>query len=426
MLSRFVTVLALVTSSVFALTVGRAPAAQADELREVELLVIDTAGKPIEAYGWSLNVTSPRSMWSSAEPIKPRPAGRAKLSVPKPPAVVTIEPRAERYRAAASVTLPADLKGQPLRIQMTPLNEVVGRVLVEGVAVAGAQVELVQRDLNRLGDELVPGWWDGMYYATGRNVVTTDEQGGFRIQNDFPQLRYFAHAWLPGCSDAVAGPVTLGGPPVTVELGAGSSIEGRVLVKEGKSAAGVEVLVYRKKIDGLTSELGLAFKTTIDAEGRWKVDSLAPGLWMVALRVLNPAAVGLDGPGIQRCADVPWIFDAPRASTAHVELDLRSETLCTLDGALKVGDLIRTGSAELLLEPPLALSTSLSGVGAEGRFLLRARQPGRYRLVIRAGPTAGADKPVTDVVELAPGANTWKRELAPESWQARGVRLDKP
>ncbi len=193
------------------------------------------------------------------------------------------------------------------------------------------------------------------------------------------------------------------------------------------SPEGIEVEVYRKEVrkPGLESDLALVFSTNADASGRWKVDSLAAGPWLVKLRIPGTIAsdVGFDSPFLERCIDVPWIFDVPKGATARADIDLRTETLCTLDGTLTVGDNIKEGYAQLLLEPPLALTTAFGGVEA-GRFELVARRPGRYRLLINAGPGHDQYKVITDLIDLVPGKNQWHRDLPVDQWDGNGIRID--
>ena len=121
--------------------------------------------------------------------------------------------------------------------------------------------------------------------------------------------------------------------------------------------------------------------------------------------------------------DVPWIFDVSSGASAHANIDLRTETLCTLEGLISVGDDIPVGRAQLLLEPPLALATAFGSVEA-GRFELVARRPGRYRIAVNAGADEFESKVITELIDLAPGKNEWKRELPADQWRGDGIRLD--
>jgi hypothetical protein len=148
---------------------------------------------------------------------------------------------------------------------------------------------------------------------------------------------------------------------------------------------------------------------------------------MVRLRIPDPlaTAAGLDAEFALRCESVPWIFDVPKSASARADIDLRSETLCTLEGNLSDGVYIKQGIAELLLEPPIALVTATSGVQS-GSFKIVARRPGRYRILVNAGPDIGESKVITDLIDLVPGRNEWKRDLPADLRKLAGIRLDHP
>lgn len=202
-----------------------------------------------------------------------------------------------------------------------------------------------------------------------------------------------------------------------------------MILPNAHSPEGIEVEAYRKDmmLPDLGSDLGLVFRTKADSSGHWKIDSLAVGPWLLRLRIPEPmaTAVGFDAQFVERCEKVPWIFDVPKSSTARADIDLRTETLCTLEAHVSVGDYIKGGFAQLVLEPPLALVTATCGVASE-RFEFVARRPGRYRIVVHAGPDIGEPKVITDIVELVPGKTLWKRDLPADQWKGDGIRLDRP
>ncbi len=408
--------LALFCSAVFAYASARV------EQRNIEIQVVDREGAPIEEFGWLLVLQSPSSQSSVPEAIQARPGGRATLHVPDGRA--TLEIRTERFKAPAPVVLPERAPTQALRITLFPRPALCGRVLFEGVSVPGATVELVRREPNRFGEQLFGGYWSGLYTASGRNSAQTDESGSFRYAFDFPPPEFYVHAWAPGFAEGFAGPVRDYNAPIEVSLSVGATLEGRLLLPSDRHAQGLVVEVFRKRLDAVTSALGTSFKVQADVEGRWSVDSLGAGPWMVRVMVSNPAAVGLDPLVAKRCFDVPWLFDVVADSTAHVELDLAADTFCTLEAQLKIGVLVNSGYAELFLEAPLALNPTVAPIDTTGHFTLRTRRAGHYRIIVHPGIGNGVDRFVTDVVELALGTNAWNKELTPATWTGRGVRFD--
>jgi hypothetical protein len=120
----------------------------------------------------------------------------------------------------------------------------------------------------------------------------------------------------------------------------------------------------------------------------------------------------------------PYVVTVADQATAQFDVMLGVDELCVLEGRISVGDRIREGYGELMLEGPLALRLGFCGVDSSGRFRLVARPRGIHRLVLNAGPGHHQYKTITDLVEVLPGPNMWERELPLERWVGKGVRLD--
>jgi hypothetical protein len=398
-------------------------------MREIEIFVSDPSGKPIEFYGWSVQDRPAESSRSEGESPTQHPGGRARIRVPV--GDVAIEIRSDPYKRQPPTPVSARETGSPIAIILQPTDSVTGQVLFEGRPVAGAAVELVQRDYNTLGDEVFPGYWNGLYKGLKEDSpLVADDQGFFTLPSDFPHIEYFAHAWAPGFAEGFAGPTRVGGKPVVVQLAKGSSIEGSILIPGGVPSTGIEVEAYRFPSDltDLYSELGRTFRATVDGQGAWKVDSLASGPWLIRLRLAGTIAAnaGLDADRVKRCFECPWQVQAVSAATTHFDIDLGVDDLCRLDGQLAIGDFIPSGRAELLLEPPIAACVASTHLDDSGRFTLVTRQPGRYRLAIHADADHYRRKVITDVVDVQIGQTNWVRNLPPSAWAGKGIRLDKP
>jgi hypothetical protein len=80
---------------------------------------------------------------------------------------------------------------------------------------------------------------------------------------------------------------------------------------------------------------------------------------------------------------------------------------------------IREGYAYLLLTGAQRLRIASSDVDSEGRFELSTRAPGRYRLVVHAGPQHHRYRLVTDLVTLVPGETVWERSLTLDDGRKR-------
>ena len=140
-----------------------------------------------------------------------------------------------------------------------------GRVLGDGHGVAGARVALHRA--------VAGGYWRNdfacRYDAAELRAVTCDDAGRFELTCPGTET-----VWLRASSPGwVAGELGLLDPPtadeLTLELTAGGSIEGRVLLPDGADATGVLV--------GVNHGDGHARTLRAGPDGRFRFDALPPG-----------------------------------------------------------------------------------------------------------------------------------------------------
>ena len=394
--------------------------------RELRLHVVDAQGDPVERYGWAVSVGEPVSFMTPGTRAGFHEGGYATLRVPERPFELEIRSDAHERKWAGEFT--PDALPDVVEVTLTSLPGVSGHVTFEGRAVPGAFVELVQRTPNFL-EGVVEGHWDGLYYGSKASNVLSDEDGAFRVPNDFPHLTYYVRAWAEGYAEGMSGPVKVGASGIHVELGEGGRVAGVVRVPRELPAGNIELEFYREQVDpvGLDSSFGKTFFTKTDEDGALAQPHLAPGEWLV--RVVPSGTLISDLGWSQAKIEAeshPHVVTVKEGETTHFDPTLGRDEVCVLEGRLSVGDEIREGYAKLMLERPLALDLDLASLEDGGRFRLIAREPGIYRLVVDAGPGHHSYKSVTDLVELVPGANKWERDLPVVFWQGEGVRLDRP
>ncbi len=164
---------------------------------------------------------------------------------------------------------------RPIRLRLIPPPSLPGRVVDRaGAPVAGASV-ILRRWLVTVQGLEIPDLSPKKTAtdAQGRFVVTGLEPGEHVLDISAPgYTRHYQHG--------VEIPETGASAPVEVELQPGTFLEGRVLDESGAPmrGAGVEV---DSDLQEQASFLGL---TTTDGNGRYRVESLAPGLADVAAR----------------------------------------------------------------------------------------------------------------------------------------------
>jgi len=397
---------------------------QLGRMRELVVHVIDSEGRPVPEFGWSSGVDLFSTRYEGDQ-SRPRPGGRATLRFPEKARVqLTIEvPGFEPQELDVgederelTVTLPR--VGRP---------EVSGRVTHHGQPVAGAHVDLVQRDSD-LVDDLIGRPESGLDYCTPGNCVTSDAQGTFRMPNEWPSYSYRARAWAKGFAPAYSSVFEGAASGLELELPDGGALEGRVRLPGNGENSGIALRAHRSDVlESMNCQVGRQFRTRTDVDGSYRFEGLARGNWLVSVELSPGQLQGLgwseaDG---KTCRETPFVFEEREGAITNADLDLHQPCgSCRLRGKLTVGDQITEGYVYLLLLGPQVMRFANGGVDSEGRFELATRAPGRYRLVVHAGPGHHRYRLVTDLVTLVPGETVWERSLTLTEWKEDGVRLD--
>ncbi|QDU68059.1 Nickel uptake substrate-specific transmembrane region [Planctomycetes bacterium Pla86] len=390
----------------------------------LRLHVVDDTGRPVERYGWGLSIDKPGSFVMTGSAPAFHEGGYATLRVPEHPFELEIRSDAHDRKEIGAFT--PDALPKVLEITLTSSQAISGYVTFQGRPVPDVFVELVQRTPNYL-DGVVEGHWNGLYYGLESSTTHTDQSGRFRIPNDFPHITYYARAWADGYAEGTSGPVKVGATGVHVELGVGGEIAGVVSVPRGLPPGGIELEFYREEIkaSSINTSVGKILRTITDDDGSYSQPHLDPGTWLVRV---HPSGTLLSDLGWSEAKveaeSHPYVVTVQDQDTTYFDIALGRDEPCILEGRISVGDKIREGYSELLLEGPFALDLDFSGVDEHGRFRLVARSSGKYRLVINAGPGHHQYKTITDLVELVPGTNAWERDLPVDQWTGEGIRLD--
>jgi hypothetical protein len=276
---------------------------------------------------------------------------------------------------------------------------IAGVVRAEGSPVPGAvvhaHVPVQGASLWELPEGLVSRVDPGVDAAT-----IADEQGRFFLPL-FTSGRFLVHASAPGraraASDWLEFPAGASLPELELELPPAGALEGRVLVAPGVEPSGLWIAAS----DGE----GHVELTQSGAEGAFRFDGLAPGAWQVR-RVragqertfLQLAERGGCRPLADEGEPVSDVRLGPGA-VARFDLDLRHEVPCRIEGRLAFGGAPASGWNAALAGSQVPLDT-------DGRFVLRASEPGRSWLVLWGG---AANLSVELVVTA--GTNVWELDL---------------
>lgn len=160
---------------------------------------------------------------------------------------------------------------------------------------------------------------------------------------------------------------------LVLDVVAPGAIEGRLHMLPGESVEG--------RIVGASNGSGMLRTTTTDAEGRYRLEGLAPGPYQVRPCTVPLAEWQALKPGSGRCVEpIEWDCRVESGAETRFDLELRDEGSCVLVGSLGafgsgpcVASLIRDGA-------PRA-----SGTFEDGAYRLAVREPGRYHLQLLLG-----------------------------------------
>jgi hypothetical protein len=367
----------------------------------IELHVVDQHGHAIELFGWEIIDYTPGARMETWVRDASHPSGIATAQVPEHQ--VRLRIRAPGLHETETEVIGPSSFPENLDITVPDLEVVSGFVQHAGRPVAGASVMLVEKEpdaCSGIASGLVSG-------CKGLLMTTTDEMGSFRIGSDFPGMPYFVRASMEGFAPGMAGPASTGDPPVVVDLCDGGTIEGRLRLADGHSPSGVEVELYRTDPAEWNLDAYGHFTATTASDGAFRFEHIEAGPWLVRLRVTKPSPFGPQPPSDQ----VPFVVEVTDTHVSVLDMDMsvgmaRLEAHATLAGkpwAKSWARILLIGEKALLLDQSLPDS--------EGRFTLRARAPGSYRLVLWGDHEhSGEPSEVSEVVALTRDGVPWNRD----------------
>lgn len=336
--------------------------------------------------------------------------GLARIQIPAQPFLVEID--ADGFELCRAGPWHPDRLPSTLEIVLTPLPGVRGAVAgPTGEPLGGADVaiyELARDDVilrhNGVFTRLVPD---------RRAAARTAADGSFALTLRTAG-RYVVRVEHPGFAPAELGPFDLdparGKRDLAVRLAEGGVLEGRVLVDEGESAAGV-ILVFNR---------GDAKARTLRtrADGTYRLEKLTPGPWQVAphdaeISDREYVTESTQGTG----AELPVSCVVRGGATTRFDVDLRKATVDvnTFVATLRIDGEAAVGWTSMLVGMEgewFGVPQGEASSGDSGRFVLRPREPGAYRLFL--GPPGGTDWDRIRVyaeVDVASTGSAWELDL---------------
>ncbi len=377
------------------------------EARWIEVAV-HADGEPVAEYELSAVHEEPGRHNVLEQARGPHPEGRTRLRVPNLSFAVEVD--AQGFALEQQGPFDPAAPPETLEFTLVPQPGIHGRVLAGDEPLAGALVELYEGawPQERI---LCMGYLSRVRPGTVEET-RTDDEGRF-VLHPRESGSYHVRAEAEGLAPGDLGPLdidpALGARDLEIVLGPGGALEGRVLLPPGRDPTGVIVAVNR----------GDAHPRTLrsDAEGRFRFEGLTPGPWQLLagkLEVLEGQG-GTSYSGTQRAIELPFNCEVLEGRTTRADLDLRDWRPSEIRGELLVNgqparDWIvtaRPGDEFTTVGPPPS-----TAVDARGSFTLSLDDPGPVGLSLRPPVESGGEGAFDVTLEVVPGPNTWRADLA--------------
>ncbi|HEX6884962.1 MAG TPA: hypothetical protein VF530_16420 [Planctomycetota bacterium] len=340
------------------------------------------------------------------------PAGREGLvRVLRPERPTRVRALAPGFRTEVFDQLTPPPIGEELRVTLRPGQALRGRVVHAGRPVRGARLNLSRtpppdalyesRGVAPMDHPFVVPWsvelhgQDGTTDGSGAFLLTIHERGwyGIRVEAD-------------GFPLTVLGPFELdpevGRDGLELALERGGTLEGSVRLPPG--AAPEDVLV------GVSNGWRFVRSAAVDAEGRYRIEDLAPGPYQV--RRCTPPVASLQRLDVASSVEAPeWDCRVRAGETTRFDLDLTQEGSVVLSGRLEGLEGARSGWRALLYTAKSPRDfwfkpRAQAELERDGRFELTLSRPGLYRIELRSGPWS-----LWRDLELFAGPNEWERRI---------------
>lgn len=279
------------------------------EKRRFEVAVQDSEGLAIESCRFVLGVRVEGATANDGSPPSIVEPGLYELALPAIPFHLEVE--ADGFLPARFESLRPEAVGSRFEVVLGRAPRLHGRVVAEGKSVARARVSLHRAVLGR-------GYWRNdfvcLYEADTIKEVTCDSEGRFELACEGTE-GVWLRASSPGWAVGDLGPLDpLSTAELTLELTAGGSIEGRVLLPNGADAQGIVVGLNHGDGQGRTLRVG--------PQGRFRFDHLAPGRWQVLRREAELDLSTTTVATSQEPVEIDWNCTVAAGRTTHFDLDL--------------------------------------------------------------------------------------------------------
>jgi RNA polymerase sigma-70 factor (ECF subfamily) len=385
-------------------------------LSRAELWVAGSDGAPLERFAWRTLAASDESHLAEGH-LEAHAGGRVELDVPTVPFLLEVSAPGHTLERLGPWTAAA--VGERIDVRLAPLPGLRGRVLMEGgERVEGARVQL----FTRMSDERYyeHNGFEVYLEPSALDEDSSDDGGRFLLTPRTADT-YFVRVERAGFAPAEVGPLELvperAGDELTIELGHGGAIEGRVLAPPGPEAAGSIVGISRGDGHAVTQRTG--------PDGSFRFELLTPGNWQVRVvtEEIHPSRSMSTSTTARGRPEMAWDCRVEEGRTTRFDIDLGDR------GDVRVSGLLRIDGAEPGAWKAVLTSERLFGgarldeadVSLAGEFELSAPRPGRYLVMLEGAFGERGMQILAAKLELGTGDNPWQLDLRTSALEVANV-----
>ena len=351
---------------------------------------------------------------------------RGEASFPVPGQAFLLRVTAPLHRIETMGPLDPGTTPEAIEVRLSAAPGLAGTVLAADRLVEGARAELyaLASSDERIERNGLRCWLDPVVLdeaetdAEGRFVLAVRDPGEFVVRVE-----------MEGFAPAEAGPLSLSPDldpePLSIALGAGGTIEGRVIPAPGGDPTGTIVAAHRGDAHERVLRVG--------PDGAFRFPGLMPGSWRVEhreevfLRTTTATSPRFDDVYYEEVEPNCEVYEG--AVTAF-DLRLTDPDAFRLEGLLVLDGAPAQGWTAWLC-PRDAHFFDNSGrwpsvtLDPGGRFELGAFEPGPYKLVVKHASTSD-EQVFADDVHLRDTVTPWSLELSTGSLAIEGCPTEPP
>ncbi len=394
-----------------------------DELRAVDLAIVDGTGEPVTRY--EVEVVSPDGrLQHESIPLEERADGLTSIGVPDREYLLRI--RAPLYRELEAGPYGPQVLDDVLTLALESSPGISGIVRGPEGPLEGARVTLHQAVSD--DTRYVLNGFRCLMENPALDEVDSEEDGRF-VLTVRKGGTYYVQAESSSFAPAFAGPFAVASnashAPIEIRLDRAGSIEGVVTLRDGSDAEGTIVGVSRGDGRPRTTRAG--------AKGRFRFGDLSPGSWSVTTNEseISPntktTSVSSGSGIVSFDEEIEWNCEVYAGETTWYELAVGGEAKgsgigitgrVTIRGADALPWVVGISKRDSLLR---AADSPQDPTDANGRFALESDKTGPRYLVFRAAWKQEVEQYLYVPIDVVPDMDPVEIDLALGSLEVTGV-----